>query len=315
MSPSPEQVQAVQQAARWYARLQANPAEPRLQQQWLQWCEASELNRQAWQRVQAVSSHLAGLPARVASPALRAAGQGRRQVLLGVAWLAAAGGLASLAWRSEPARAYRADYRTGVGEQARFTLADGSELLLDTDSAVDVRFDGSQRLLLLRRGQVLASTASERLQRPFSVRTRDGEVLALGTRFSVRVAAQGSEACVLEKAVQVTTRQGSTQRVEAGQSISFAQAGIGPVRRNPAGAGLWAQGHLVVVDQPLAQVLAELGRYRPGVLRCSPEVAALRVSGTYPVHDTDLALVALSSAFALEAVYFTRYWVRVQRRC
>jgi transmembrane sensor len=50
------------------------------------------------------------------------------------------------------------------------------------------------------------------------------------------------------------------------------------------------------------------------VLRCDPAVAALRISGAFPITDTDLALEALQSAFALDVQRRTRYWVTVTAR-
>ena len=34
-------------------------------------------------------------------------------------------------------------------------------------------------------------------------------------------------------------------------------------------------------------------RHRPGLLRCEPSVAELRLTGTYPLKDTDLILAKL----------------------
>ena len=58
-------------------------------------------------------------------------------------------------------------------------------------------------------------------------------------------------------------------------------------------------------------MLADLSRYRPGVLRCDPRIAQLKISGAFPIDDTDLALAALESGFALRVTRYSRYWVNV----
>ena len=54
----------------------------------------------------------------------------------------------------------------------------------------------------------------------------------------------------------------------------------------------------------------ELGRYRPGIVRCDPRVADVRVSGAFPITDTDAALVMLVSTYPLTArTRLGGYWV------
>ena len=48
---------------------------------------------------------------------------------------------------------------------------------------------------------------------------------------------------------------------------------------------------------------AELGRYRPGLLRCDPAVAPLRVSGAFQLHDTDAVLAALPATLPVSVRY------------
>ena len=79
-------------------------------------------------------------------------------------------------------------------------------------------------------------------------------------------------------------------------------------------AALWEQGMLVARDQPLAEVLAELARYRHGLLRCDPEVAGLHVSGALSVADTDQALNALELTLPVRVSRLSRYWVTVSAR-
>mgnify|MGYP006168194483 CR=1 FL=1 len=58
-------------------------------------------------------------------------------------------------------------------------------------------------------------------------------------------------------------------------------------------------------------LLADLSRYRRGVVQCDPQIAGLKISGAFPIDDTDLALSALESGFSLQVRHFSRYWVNV----
>ena len=56
------------------------------------------------------------------------------------------------------------------------------------------------------------------------------------------------------------------------------------------------------------------GRYRPGLLRCDPAVAPLRVSGAFQLHDTDAVLAALPATLPVSVRYRTSYWVTIGPR-
>lgn len=312
MSLSPAELQAISAAARWYARLHSGIATEADRTAWDDWLRADPAHQQAWQHMAAVGEQMASVPGTLAAPALRGVERSRRQVLRSVVLLASAGSLGWLGWRSEPSQNLLADFRTGVGERREFRLADGSSLLLNTDTSVNLRFDGRQRTLELLRGEILVSTAADPARRPFKVLTRHGQVLALGTRFIVRSQDRAGEVAVLEKAVEVSSAGGgSTVRLEAGQSLDFNARSVGAIRRNDASVGAWQQGSIIALNRPLAELLADISRYRHGVLRCDPRIAQLKISGAFPINNTDLALAALQSGFSLRITRYSRYWVNV----
>ncbi|MFJ2690965.1 FecR domain-containing protein [Pseudomonas sp. NPDC087336] len=312
MSLSPAELKAIGAASRWYARLRSGIATEADLAAWNDWLGADPAHRQAWQRMIDVGEQMASVPGSLAAPALRGADRSRRQVLRSVLVLVSAGSLGWLGWQSETSRNLFADFRTAVGERREFRLADGSVLLLNTDTSVNLRFDGHQRVLELLRGEIQVTTAVDPLQRPFKVLTRHAEVLALGTRFIVRSDEQGGGVAVIEKAIEVRSAgAGSTVRVDAGQSLDFDGHSLGGVRRNDASVGAWQQGSIIAINRPLAELMADLSRYRPGVLRCDPRIAQLKVSGAFPIDDTDLALAALESGFSLRITRYSRYWVDV----
>ncbi|PMY38031.1 MULTISPECIES: FecR domain-containing protein [Pseudomonas] len=315
MSLPAEEVKAIGVAARWYARLHSGTATDADRVAWDSWLAADPLNRQAWQRMAAVAEQMASVPGALAAPTLSKAGNSsRRQVLRSALLLTSAGTLGWLGWRSQAAQNLMCDYRTRVGERREFRLADGSSLLLNTDTSVNLRFDGHQRVLELLWGEILVSTAPDPLLRPFKVVTRHAQVLALGTRFIVRSQPGGGEVAVLEKAVEVSVPgSGSAMRVEAGQRVAFNDRSLGMQRGNDVSVGAWQQGSIIAIDRPLAALLNDLSRYRPGVLRWDPAIGELKVSGVFPIDDTDLALAALESGFALRVTRYSRFWVQVAR--
>ncbi|ATP49390.1 iron dicitrate transport regulator FecR [Pseudomonas putida] len=312
MSLSPAELNAISVAARWYARLHSGIATDADRSAWNDWLVADPAHRQAWQRMAAVGEQMARVPSALAAPALRGAERSRRQLLRSVVILVPATSLGWLGWRSDTSQQLLADYRTAVGERRAFRLPDGGSLLLNTDTSVNLKYDGQQRVLELLRGEILVTTAADPAQRPFIVRTGHGQVRALGTRFLVRSQALEGDVAVLEKAVEVRASSGALAvRVEAGQSIAFSDRSVGAIRRNDASVGAWQQGSIIALDRPLGELLADLSRYRTGVLRCDPRIVQLKVSGAFPIDDTDRALAALETGFALRVTRYSRFWVTV----
>jgi transmembrane sensor len=84
----------------------------------------------------------------------------------------------------KPLGYYFADYSTSPGQQRQITLADGSQITLNTDSAISVDFDPQQRRIRLIAGEAYFTIAPDN-GRPFVVTTDEGEVQALGTAFDI----------------------------------------------------------------------------------------------------------------------------------
>ena len=152
--------------------------------------------------------------------------------------------------------------------------------------------------------------------RPLRVATHEGLLQALGTRFTVRQGAGRTQVAVLQGAVRIAPGDGSaTQVLTAGQRTRFDVRQIeAPVPVDAAGTA-WTRGMLLADGMRLADLVAELARYRPGLLHCDPVVAGLRVSGAFPVTDTDRVLSMLVSTYPVDAA--TRlggHWVTLVPR-
>lgn len=303
--------EALSQAAQWYALLRDGRATALQQQQWQGWLSAQAEHAQAWQLVQSISGSFAPLRAlpnaSVAAAELQAAhvrmaqtASRRRVVMAGFAMLAT-GASGWALWKAEwmPAAvlAWAAEHQTRVGEQRQLALADGSELWLNTATAVDVDYSPTTRRVMLRAGQVLVETGHDGLDRPFIVQSPQGTMRALGTRFDVRLRGDATELSVYEGQVQVRTRRGSEVRVAADQRLRFTADALGPVDAADDTQQAWMKGLLVAHDMPLMEVVQELQRYRRGQIVLAPELAELKLYGSVPLHDTDAALAMIAKVF------------------
>lgn len=293
------------EAAEWLVVLHAGTVSADDHRAWMAWRARSPAHEHAWQRAERLMGQLGNMPAALAMPALDRP-RARRAALAKLAALLVAAPAAWGAWRWSDAEGWTADYRSATGERRDLRLDDGTRLTLNTGSAVDIRYDAGQRTVLLRSGEIHIETAAD--PRPFEVRTRDGTLRALGTRFTVRQQDDHTQLAVQEGAVRITT--GQDQRVlPAGEQADFSARGIDSAPLSPA-SGAWLQGMLLADAMPLGEVVAELARYRKGVTRCDPAVAHLRVSGTFPLADTDRALAMLAATYPVAvASRLGGYWV------
>lgn len=310
-----------QQAADWLTVLMSDEAGEQERRDWLRWREADAEHARAWAHIEAFSQRYGQVHKGAAMQALAGtaapASRQRRRLLL---WLGVAGGAGLLAAHTgawDQVGALRADYRTATGERRDVMLADGSALSLNTASAVNVRFDGERRLIELLAGEILIVSghgAGVDNTAPLVVVTREGLVRALGTRFSVRQQDGQSSVAVFESAVEIRPLDGAGAplRLPAGSSTTFTRRQAAVPHAVDAYLDAWSRGQMIVDDVTLGDFLADLSRYRPGVIRCAPEVAQLRLSGVFPLFDTERILHMLPNSLPVQVRSRTRYWVTVE---
>lgn len=304
---------ALREAAQWLVRLNSGQARPADWQALAAWRAQDAAHEAAWQRAERLSRTFGAVPAGLGMPVLAQAERttvNRRAALRVLALVGTVAPAAYLGWRHMPWQQWTAEHRTATGERRSVTLADGSEVLLNTASALDVVFDATERLLRLRAGEVLVTTAKDSAARAFRVETPGGWLRALGTRFAVRLVNEDTvHLAVTEGAVEITPRHGAQRVVQAGEQCRFTAAGIqAPVALGEQ-ALAWVQGVLYADGMRLDDFAAELARYRPGVVRCDPAVAGLRISGAFQLQDTEYILAMLRETLPVQVVTRTRYWV------
>ncbi|MGK5051138.1 FecR domain-containing protein [Janthinobacterium sp. RB2P8] len=313
-----EEVQ--QHAAEWLTVLMSDEVGEEELAAWQRWREADPEHERAWQHIDAVSRRFNGVHRGAAAQALAGTQQqgvnGKRRQLL--AWLGVVVGAGMLAAQTgawDGVRALRADYRTATGERREVVLDDGSVLSLNTGSAVNVRFDASRRLIELLAGEILVTSGhGAGSAAPLVVATREGLVRALGTRFAVRQQDGVSTVEVFESAVEIRPREsaGAPLLLAAGRGVAFSRHAPDAPHAIDAYADAWSRGQLIVDDVTLGDFLAELARYLPGVIDCAPAVAQLRLSGVFPLADTQRILNMLPNSLPVQVRSRTRYWVTVE---
>ncbi|MEN4921674.1 FecR domain-containing protein [Achromobacter spanius] len=309
----------LKEAAGWLVRFQSEALSASDRAAFDGWRGRSAAHEAAWRRAEEMLRGFGQVPPAVGGQALRRADRaGRLQALLGLAGLLALGPAAWLGWRELPWREWSADLRTATGEQRRMALADGTQLVLNTSSAVDIDYTPQQRLLWLRAGEILLTTGRDPapVYRPFIVRTTHGSLRALGTRFMVRDEGGSVRIAVFDGAVEVRPAvQGAAPLVlQAGQQTVFTSREAAPPAAADASSASWADGMLAARNWRLADLVDELGRYRRGVLRCDPAVAGLRVSGAFPLNDIDASLHLLEKTLPVRVSRVTPLWTAILPR-
>lgn len=193
-----------------------------------------------------------------------------------------------------------ADHRTVSGEVRSLTLADGSEVTLDSASAIRLDYSAGQRRIELLAGAAIFKVAPQ-ADRPFVVETSGGSTQALGTRFVVqREAGAGALVGVLEHAVQVKAAD-QQRRLQEGDSLRYDAAGLHDAVLDLQRVTSWQRGLLVFDRQPLGQVIEQLNRYRPGyILVGSDAIAQREVSGVFRLDALDDALATLTREMHLQ---------------
>ncbi len=312
--------EVARRAVEWWVDLHAGGDTGESAAALARWRAEDPAHDAAWRHLEAMQQRLGRLAAGVDAQAARAAlspprSRRRRAAVKALAVLLFAGGLAAF---GDPARRWAivtADLRTAVGERRTVMLADRTVVVLDTDTALDVRFDASARRLQLLRGAIMVTSGHEDRvpARALVVATADGDVRPLGTRFTVRARDGATRVDVFAGAVRVQPAHAAAdaRTIAAGSGTRFTRDAVDAPTPIVPYAAAWTDGMLVASRLRLADLVAELDRYRRGTLRCDAAVADLRVSGTFPLDDPARVLDTLKATLPIDVRYVTRYWATV----
>ncbi len=148
---------------------------------------------------------------RHAIPQIGRAGLATAVIVIGV-------GVATTFWlRPEPFLSSNGFYATAIGQQQSTTLADGSVVLLNTNSQINVDYNNEYRNIRLLQGEA-HFTVAKNAARPFRVYAGNGRVQAVGTAFSVYLKDNTIDVTVTEGKVELASvsRSGTNRLPQPG---------------------------------------------------------------------------------------------------
>jgi len=205
------------------------------------------------------------------------------------------------------------EYVTGIGERREVTLADGSRISLDSDTAVRVCYTRAARQLVLERGRARFDVAHN-IARPFTVTAGDETVVAVGTSFDVERLGQKVLVTLIEGRVVVKAASGAVTQETASVvsrkpvALTAGQELVASVDTKPKimpaslpVATAWETGRLILNNEPLGEAVERINRYTDKPLLVDPSVANLRVSGVFNAGDVASFVDAVTSYFPVQA--------------
>lgn len=296
---TPEQHRALDQAAAWIARLRADDVSAADREEFACWLSEDPGNAAAFDRMLVLWEDLTVLRALpIEIPRTRPAWRWQFPLAL-----AAAAAVAALLILPRGAQPPTLELRTPVGGFRQVRLDDGSELTLNTDTALRVALQDTARTVTMDHGEAFFAVAPD-AKRPFSACCGEASVTVLGTAFGARCSSEGMSVAVKHGRVRFATRGGSgaARELGAGEGVRYdRQDNVAEFSRvDPARALAWQQRRLVFEDVPLAEAILELQRYMEPRLRIAdPELGSLRVSGVFDTSEPRLTLEALQQSLGL----------------
>jgi transmembrane sensor len=234
-------------------------------------------------------------------------------------------------WEGLPRDLMQLSYETRIGQQSTVVLPDGSEVLLNTNSRIEVSFSATSRDIILHRGEAQFTVTKDKA-RPFRVHANGGIVEAVGTMFTVQETPEKTlEVTVIEGIVNFTrTREQAVAGVTAQQSqlaaTMSAQVVPPAVEPIPLAAGesvqveqtsdtilkqtfqpeeletrlAWREGMLLFEGDPLEHVIHEVSRYTSIRIDVDENVRDIAVLGYFRTGDIEGVLLAVQNTFNLK---------------
>lgn len=315
---------ALAAAARWFAA-RRRTSDLIEEQQFSEWLRAEPDNRPAYEEVSR-SWDVAGLAAtdptvkRMCADALAVRPEkgerGPLRVGLAAAALAAVvvtgvsltnGGVIGSAGQQQAQRDHFL-LRTAVGERATASLEDGSTVMLNTNSALEVDFTRARRDVRLLAGQAFFRVAHD-TARPFVVAAAQHEVVAVGTEFEVRIDGEKVRVALLEGRVRVqrTVGRGNAPRDAAmmspGEQLIASSSGVTIRHADVNQLESWRSGRIRFDNTRLRDAVQEMNRYNHTPIEIEDGgVGDTMISGSFRTGESWSFAEAVSEAFDLTAV-------------
>lgn len=305
-----EQDKARKEAVAWFARMNGKPS------------RADKQNFQTWQRVnicnedayRAISALWSSSEAPGAEIAREEAGslahhlgriediRNRKKIhvkavlgtlalmfLLGSGWV----------WLEKPNfwQDLNANYVSARGETRQILLDDGSSVLLDADTAINVRLDDDARQVELLRGTAFFEVKPSNV--PFIVKAANGRSHVLGTAFDVALNDEDVEVTLTHGSLRVEVSNSTDQVVlKPGEAVEYSDKGLSTPKNVELGDTLaWHEGRFVFNNMTVMDVLKKIERYRNGrIIVLGSNLGERLISGSFSLKDSNAALSSLQAS-------------------
>jgi transmembrane sensor len=184
------------------------------------------------------------------------------------------------------------EYSTPIGGRQTITLADGSQIHLNTNSML--RLDAEKRSAILEHGEAYFEIRHN-AKMAFVVTAAGHRVTDLGTKFSVRADSGRLEVTLVGGSARIDdVRQLDASRtavltpgdvaIATSNSLSVTHRSLQHLMNSLA----WQHGVLLFDDIPLAEAVNELGRYnKKKIVIADANVAQRTVYGSVPTNNVE----------------------------
>lgn len=204
------------------------------------------------------------------------------------------------------------EYQTAVGEQKRVVLADGSSVILNTQTELEVNYSEDLRQIDLKKGQALVSVVRDPA-RPLVVEVENTFIRVLGTQFDIRKLPGKVRVTVLEGKIQLGYRSALgedaidwSEELVAGQQIVVGGVEADRMVRSADvdRVASWRFGRLDFDAMPLNMAIDEINRYSDTqILVEDPEVGRMVVSGVFKIGESEKFARALEKSFPVKVAF------------
>ncbi len=203
------------------------------------------------------------------------------------------GGLATAADRLIPRAPQAQIYKTAVGGRETLSLADGSQIELNTDTEIRIAGNAKERKVWLEKGEVYLQIKHDP-SRQFIVLAGDRRIVDLGTEFVVRRDADKLEVSLIEGRARLEAPGDAdgpkSIELEPGD-MAIAKANQTTLWKKPvatlADSLAWRKGLLVFDDTPLAEAAAEFNRYNRRKLVVVGDAQKLAIGGHFQADNVE----------------------------
>lgn len=280
----------------WTVKLSSGSAKQEDQAAFIRWRESDPLHEKAWLKLQSIHAKFESVDKQAASfvagtmdlaDKKRSASQQRRKQLklLGLAVFSI---MASSIFVTSYAPGLQdLSYVAAVGKKETVLLSDGTRLVLNTNTKIDIKYTFFKREIVMQHGEIYIDTGDDKEsligRRAFWVKTRQAGLEAIGTRFAVKQSADTTRLHVAEGIVAIHAANKQPVNAYAHETYTITDAKHLPVKvtaltMDPVG---WVDNVLVAKHMRLEDFAAELSSYSHHPIYCDANAKDFKVSGIY----------------------------------